>query len=331
MKLSELPDRSPRRELEVVADIVGRLAPLCLPGEAPGDDAAILTVEDDTVLVCIDALVEGVHFDLEISDPTDVGWKAVAVNASDVAAMGGRPTHAVVSVNVSDTQGPQMLDGVMDGVIEASRRFDLYVVGGDVGGAPCLVVVVALMGKLPPGSRAVRRCGARPGDALLVTGVLGGSAAGLELARGGARDHPLVARHRRPNPRIAEGLHIARAGATSMIDISDGLLLDAWRLAQSSKVALSIDVEALPVVEAVLDGEKPDPMQARRLALVGGDDYELLFTLPRDKLPKFLEAWEDSLAPVSVIGSVEEGTGLDLRPDPAIPPDIRRLGWEHFS
>lgn len=317
----------------MVADIVGRLTPLCRPGEEPGDDAAIVTIEDDTVLVCIDALVEGVHFDLGISDPADVGWKAVAVNVSDLAAMGGQPTHAVVSVNANDAQGPSSIDEVMGGVVEAAGRFGLYVVGGDVGAAPCLVVVVALVGKLPPGVRAVRRSGARPGDVLLVTGVLGASAAGLELARsGGARDHPLVARHRRPHPRLSEGWRIARSGATSMIDVSDGLLLDAWRLARSSEVALSIDVEALPVVEAAPGvDERLDPSKARRLALVGGEDYELLFTLPQEKLSGFLAAWDQTLAPVSVIGSVEEGAGLDLRPDSAIPSDIGSLGWEHFG
>jgi thiamine-monophosphate kinase len=231
-----------------------------------GDDAAVLDLGTlGPLLLATDLVAEGVHFDLGLSTLADVGWKVLAVNVSDVVAMGGRPLRAVVAVAGASIDE---LDGLYAGLGEAAARYGCPIVGGDLSAGARdggLVVSVAVLGSTD-GRPAVLRRGARPGDRIYVTGPLGRAAGGLRLLRADAgASGELVEAHRRPTPRAAEGLAAAECGASAMIDCSDGLGIDLDRLARASGVGVVLDL--LPVAEGA----------TREEALGGGEDYELVF------------------------------------------------------
>jgi thiamine-monophosphate kinase len=195
-----------------------------------------LATKDGNLLLTADAVVAGVHFDLDLVDLDDVGWKALAVNLSDLAAMGGTPGHAVVTVVLPPGTD---LERLYEGLGEAADRFGCPIVGGDISAGTELVVAVTVTGTVdgPP----VLRSGARPDDGLLVTGPLGASAAGLRGLRSGRASGGQGPAHRRPQPRLEEGRVARRAGATAMIDLSDGLVVDVARLADASGVGIVLD------------------------------------------------------------------------------------------
>jgi thiamine-monophosphate kinase len=234
-----------------------------------GDDSASVEVgEGRYLLLAADTVVAGVHADLELTGLDDLGWKAVAASVSDIAAMGGDPGYALVTV-----AGPAGTDIhlLYEGIAAAAGSFGCPVVGGDLTNARDLVVTVAVTGWC---TRPVARSGARPGDEIWVTGPLGGSAAGLRLLAadaGAARDGPdedACRRHARPIPRLAAGRAARILGATAMIDVSDGLAADLNHVAEASGVGLSLD--AVPV----------HPAANRDEALGGGEDFELAFCVP---------------------------------------------------
>jgi len=231
-----------------------------------GDDAAVVASPSEGLLLAADLVVAGVHVDLDLVGVDDMGWKAMSANVSDLAAMAGRPLQALVSV-----AGPAStdLDALFGGVAEAAEHYRCPVVGGDLSNAGTLVVAVAVTGTTE-GGRAVLRSGARPGDSLFVTGPLGASAAGLDLLRSGRAGDapPLAAAHRRPEARVAEGQAARAAGATAMIDLSDGLAIDLDRVAVASGVGVALT--AVPVAEGATAEQ----------ALGGGEDYELAFSAP---------------------------------------------------
>ncbi|MDQ1439082.1 MAG: thiamine-monophosphate kinase [Acidimicrobiaceae bacterium] len=242
-----------------------RLLPSPPAGETwIGDDAAVVVAPLGGLLLASDLVVAGVHADLSFVGLDDFGWKAMSVNVSDIAAMGGDPTHALVSV-----AGPPDIDLELlyEGIAEAVDAYGCPVVGGDLSSGAQLVVSVAVLGDA--GSRPpVLRSGALPGDTIFVTGPLGSSAAGLEALREG-RGHlvpALAAAHRRPIARVAEGRAARAAGATAMVDVSDGLAADLRHLADASGVGLALD--HVPVAEGASLAQ----------ALGGGEDYELAFT-----------------------------------------------------
>ena len=236
------------------------------PGETwIGDDAAVVTLPGGArLLLAADAVVAGVHADLSLTGLDDLGWKAMAVNVSDIAAMGGRPGHALVTV-----AGPAGtdLDLLYRGIAEAAAAYRCPVVGGDLANAPVLVVTVAVTGTFD--GAPLLRSGASPGDLVYVTGPLGLAAAGLRLLKEG-KEAPVAAgmAHRRPRPAVAAGLAARAAGATAMIDISDGLAADLGHLADASGVGLAL--ADVPIGEAATAEE----------ALSGGEDYVLAFTAP---------------------------------------------------
>ena len=235
-------------EFEAIRRIAARFASPP-PGEVwIGDDCAVLA---DGLLVAADVVVEGVHFAAP-TRPADVGWKAVAVNVSDVAAMGGRPTHLVVTVAAPPGTD---VDALYDGIEEGAEAFRCPVVGGDLSASPVLAVSVTVLGTTD-GRPPVLRSGARVGDAVWVTGPLGGGAASSYL--------------RRPAPRVTEGIAAARAGATAMIDVSDGLGADLGHLLDASGVGADIADGAVPVARGATLAQ----------AMGGGEDYELVFTGP---------------------------------------------------
>lgn len=278
-----------------------------------GDDAAVVTGPRGPLLLAADLVVGGVHADLSLVGLDDVGWKAVAVNVSDVAAMGGRPGHVLVTV-----AGPPSTDlgRLYEGIGAAARRWRCPVVGGDLANAPVLVVSVAVTGSAPAGGPGpVLRSGARPGDALFVTGPLGGSAAGLAALRAGRSDPAavaLAARHRRPEARVEEGVAAAAAGATAMIDVSDGLGADLGHLADAS--AVGVELDHVPVADGATEEE----------ALGGGEDYELVFSAARPAEVAAAFAAAGLRPPVRIGTCVADPSARRLRGGP-LPP----AGWEH--
>jgi thiamine-monophosphate kinase len=307
-----------------------------LTGEPPegelwiGDDTAVLRAPGGTLLFTADLLVEGVHFDLAWTAPEDLGWKAIAVNASDVAAMGGTPRRALVSLGVRPGTEPGFLEALYRGMRACCDRFGLAVAGGDVSRASELVVSVAMLGN-PAGRRVFERRGAAPGDTVCVTGTLGAAAAGLALLRAGRPARPdLAAAHCRPVPRVREAEVLRRHLPSAMIDVSDGLASDLGHLCAASGVGAQIGAERLPAVDLTGAGLDADPLA---LALTGGEDYELCFTIPPDRAARAAAAVEaETGTPVHLVGEVTDRAGeLALtragQPEPLpLPPG----GWDHF-
>jgi thiamine-monophosphate kinase len=286
------------------------------------DDAAVLAVPGGgPVVVSVDSVVDGVHVDLALCSPRDVGWKALMGALSDLAAMGARPIGALVALCVPEAAGGgEVTLGVMEGVAEASQASGCPVVGGDVSAAGVLVVSVTVMGTLDGGA-PVPRSGAAAGDVILLTGPCGGSAAGLRVLRSGAEvaglgpvEAALAAAYRRPVARLAEGEAARRVGASAMIDVSDGLALDLHRLADASGVGFILD--SVPVAE----GATPDD------ALGGGEDYELVVVIGAGRVDAGERSWAGAgLRPLHRIGVV----ATDPTQRTLGGRDLAQLGWQH--
>lgn len=280
-----------------------------------GDDAAVVAPPAGWLVLATDAAVAGVHADLSLVGIDDLGWKAVTAAVSDLGAMGARPRQALVTLCLPAGSDVDRLNA---GVVAAAVAYGCPVVGGDLSSADQLMVSVAVAGSVDAGPPPVRRAGASPGETILVTGPLGRSAAGLRCLRQGRPAAPggavggLVAAHRRPVARLAEGEVARLAGATAMIDVSDGLAIDLDRLARASGVGVRLG--GVPVG----DGATLDE------ALGGGEDYELVVVTPDpDGLVEALGA--AGLRPPTVIGRCTGDPGertLAGRP-------LARSGWEH--
>lgn len=291
----------------------------------PGDDAAVVVAPDGRYVVTCDVLVEDVHFRRGWSTGEDVGRRAAMQNLADVAAMGARPVALVVGLVVPGTTPVAWVEGLARGLGAACRPLDVGVVGGDLSGGPVVVVSVTALGDLE-GRAAVRRTGARAGDVVAHAGRRGWSAAGLALLSAGRADVDpgLVAAYRVPEPDLAAGPAAARAGATAMLDVSDGLLRDARRLAGASGVTLELDdpADAFPEDAARLArAAAAVGARASDWLLGGGEDHGLLATFPPDvPLPPAFRR----------VGSV---TGRSA--DPVLvagrPPQAASTGWDHFG
>ncbi|TGD03972.1 thiamine-phosphate kinase [Salmonella enterica] len=246
-----------------------------------GDDCALLNIpEKQTLAISTDTLVAGIHFLPDI-DPADLAYKALAVNLSDLAAMGADPAWLTLALTLPDVD-EAWLAAFSDSLFEQLDYYDMQLIGGDTTRGP-LSMTLGIHGLVPAG-RALKRSGAKPGDWIYVTGTLGDSAAGLAILRGhfrvgswGDADY-LVKRHLRPTPRILQGQAL-RDLASSAIDLSDGLISDLGHILQASNCGARIDLEALPDSEE-LWGHANDPEQKLRWMLSGGEDYELCFTVP---------------------------------------------------
>ena len=329
MKVSELGELG---LIELLDEIVARSGV-----EAPligiGDDAAAWRTDAQVQLATSDALIEDVHFTLKVTTWRELGWKALAANLSDIAAMGGAPKYALVSLGLPrDTEVEQVAE-LYEGMVELGRIFHVAIVGGDVVAAPIVVLSLAVIGAGGGDADSIlTRAAAAPGDRIAVTGHVGASAAGLTMLQEGLQfDEETAAclrqAHLKPYPRVAEGQLLAGHGVKAAIDLSDGLVIDLARICRASKVGARLWAEKIPIHPAVSAAFKD---KALELALSGGEDYELLFTATSEVI--------DSLkgmmpCPVTVIGEVVAGDAgtvavLDER-GKELP--LERGGWEHFK
>ncbi len=288
-----------------------------------GDDAAVLAPPPGRrLLATVDAVVEGVHFDRRAS-PEDVGWKALAVNLSDLASMGARPLWALAALGVPPRAATPRLARVGRGLAACARRYRVSVVGGNVTRARQLSLTVTALGIAVPG-RVLTRRGARPGDAILVSGTLGDAAMGLEAGAAAA----LRRRQLRPVPRLALGRALVGV-ATACIDVSDGLLQDLGHLCRCSGVGASIRLAELPLSPAYRRATRGrrDPWEP---ALAGGEDYELVAAVPVGKVAEALGAARRAGTRLSVIGTVVPGRGVRVARCGGGRYRIRRAGHDQI-
>lgn len=295
-----------------------------------GDDAALLTVPTGQELaVAIDTMVEGVHFPVG-TDAADIGWKALAVNLSDLAAMGATPAWALLALTLPSADSA-FVDGFAAGFAQLAQTYRLALVGGDTTRG-ALTISVAVHGFVPPG-KALARAGAQAGDAVLVTGTLGDAAGGLRCVQNyrhsdDAQTRYLIERLNRPTPRVAAGLAL-RGRASACIDVSDGLLADLGHVCAASRVGAELDAALLPRSSALLD--LFDESTSRDFALSGGDDYELCFTVPAQQVAAVQADLAKLGCGATRLGRVVEGEGITVRDRDGHPLASRRPGWDHFN
>jgi len=318
-----------------------------LSGEEPGvvvgigDDAAVVQPGGGQTVLTTDLLVEGVHFERGSISARDLGAKAITVNVSDIAAMAASPRYALVSLAIPADVNAAWVIELYGGMRDVCAEHALALVGGDTNRAELVVLSVAVIGEVAPG-RALTRSGARAGDAIVVTGSLGAAAGGLALSRA----HPskaaealsapwgrdLLQAFTRPVARVGEAQVLASAGATAMMDLSDGLAKDLSRLCLASAVGARVRIADIPVAPSLAAGAEMLQVDALRLALSGGEDYELLATMPPDAVDaaraELREGFGVALSPVGeiVVGAGMVAIGLDGA-EAALEP----AGWDHFE
>lgn len=331
--------------------VVARLREMLPPAGpvlwGPGDDAALIDREAGLLAATTDLLVEDVDF-LPAEDPERLGRRAAAVNLSDLAAVGASPEAFLLAIAFPRERGEEFPIAVARGAAARGAEFGARLVGGDLSAAPLVVVAVAMWGR--PAAAPLSRSGARPGHALYLSGHTGEAAAGLRLAQilaafekqgspvsprfpelSAEHQRRLLARYRDPEPRIALGAALAAAGlATAAIDVSDGLGIDAGRIARASGVRVALEAERLPLSAPLLAFAAMDDRDPLELALAGGDDYELLFTVPTGREEALEAAAETAGIAVTRIGVVEAGSGAVLR-GPAGERDVSELGHDHLG
>lgn len=297
-----------------------------------GDDAALFRPRAgyETILTC-DWFLEGTHFLRDMHPPDAVGWKCLARAVSDVAAMGGVPRCFLLSLALPSLLTGGWLDEFLRGLRRASRRLDCALAGGDTTRGEAVLINVTIIGEARRG-QAVLRSGARPGDVLYLSGRIGEAEQGLQFLKHSrlpaSKTNPLTRKHLYPEPRLALGQWLAAKGlASAMMDLSDGLSSDLPRLCGASRVGASVKTASLPLVRlpAARREDKVDPVQ---LALHGGDDYELLFTVPQRWVDRIPAAFRG--VPLTPIGEITRTQEIVLiRPDGKVQP-LQPGGWDPF-
>ncbi|MDO8578108.1 MAG: thiamine-phosphate kinase [Dehalococcoidales bacterium] len=298
-----------------------------------GDDAAAWYGDSSIQLATVDALRQGVHFSFETTGWRDLGWKALAVNLSDIAAMGGLPRYALVALALPGDTDAESVFALYEGMTELARKFDVVVAGGDIDRSPLVEVSITVFGSTRTREQPLlTRAGAKAGEKIAVSGYLGAAAGGLKmLSRHLTLDKKTADSLRTaflcPFPRVTEGQILIDSGVRAAIDISDGLVADLNHICKASHVSARIEAERVPVspdIKTSFGGE------ALELALSGGEDYELLFTAS----PAIIERVKASVScPVSIIGDVIAGGNNEVSVIGADGRPVRtaRTGWEHFT
>ncbi|MFM7718861.1 MAG: thiamine-phosphate kinase [Actinomycetota bacterium] len=317
-----------------------------LSGDAPGvvqgigDDAALVAPGIGQGVLTTDVLVEDVHFEVGSISAHDLGAKAIVVNVSDIASMAASPRYALVGLVLGPDVDHAWVVELYGGIREACDEYALSLVGGDMNRGATTTIAVTVIGEVAPG-RALLRSGAAPGERLVVTGALGAAAGGLALSRA-SRDvvtaalrdgwgRALLDAFVRPVARVGEAQVLAAAGATAMMDLSDGLAKDLPRLCARSGVGAEVDLRALPIPAAIRDGAAALGVEPLDLALGGGEDYELLAAMPADGVEGARAKLRDAFGvALTDIGAIVEGSRvLGVRDGDAAP--LSEGGWDHFA
>jgi len=297
-----------------------------------GDDAAAWQGDTSTQLATVDSLIEGVHFSLGIVSWEDLGWRAMAANLSDIAAMGGLPKYALVSLALPEQTEVDDVTALYQGMIELTQQFEVAIVGGDVSRAPLVAITITILGNTgSQGNQILTRSAAVPGEQIAVTGYLGAAAAGLEMLTKELQFNSeatacLKRGFLRPYPRLAEGRLLAEHGVKTAIDISDGLISDLNHVCEASQVGARIEVDRVPVEPAVRAGFGD---KALEMALSGGEDYELLFSGSPEVINNVRKL---ASCPVTVIGEItaDREDGVVLVDSNGSPFHLNKGGWDHF-
>ncbi|HEY7873599.1 MAG TPA: thiamine-phosphate kinase [Actinomycetota bacterium] len=310
-----------------------------------GDDAAVVATGSERLVLTTDILVQGVDFDFAYCPPQDAGWKAMAVNVSDIAAMGAVPRHAVATLGLQPETPVVDVESILDGLQGAADMYGTALVGGDVSTASELSIGVTVAGFMPGARRPATRSGAIGGDAICVTGELGGAAGGLIALKnkpsGGLRSgwdlgenlesplNKLAARQLRPTARLPESRALGAVEVTAMIDVSDGLIADLEHVLDASGAGCQLEPDMIPVDDNLGTLEKlVDDLDPLELALTGGEDYELIVTLDPANVAEARMAVEHMGTHLTRIGTVM--TGSERKLGERSFADIKEKGWEHF-
>jgi thiamine-monophosphate kinase len=302
-----------------------------------GDDCAALALNDaDYLLWTIDTLVEGVHFDLAYTPLFQLGWKSLTVNLSDIAAMGGEPRQALLSLGWPAARPRRQALDFAAGLAQAAREYGTAIIGGDTVASPGgLIVTVTLTGQVPA-RQMLRRAGARPGDLIFVTGPLGEAAAGLEILRQSLKlapelQAPLTEAHLQPRPHLLAGRLLAQAGlATALIDTSDGVATDLFHICRASGVGARLPASTLPVSPRVRAAAPHLGRNAQEMALTGGEDFLLLFTSPPEAAGRLPQVFGRAGLPAPLaLGRIVPGDRVILETETG-DVDISGQGYDHF-
>lgn len=324
--------------IDKVAQIVGVERPDIVVGI--GDDVAVLADGEELILATVDSQVEEIHFLRDVITPRQLGRRALAINLSDIAAMGGRAQYALVSLALPSDTDVTWVEDLYRGLREEGDRFDTAIVGGNMASSPERAFVdVCVLGRVRR-QHLMLRSGARPGDRVLVTGTLGDAAAGLtaalepDLPLTGTQRRAVLARYLTPTPRLAEAAVIAESrAATAMIDVSDGLSSDVGHICERSHVGVRLWADRLPISAATRNAARLTERPAGQLALGASDDYELCFTAPAGAVDDLIAAvQEETGTRVTDIGHIlspQEGRWLVLAEGQEVP--LEAGGWQHFA
>ncbi len=303
-----------------------------------GDDTAVITDESKkAILLTTDAMVDSVHFVLDAIDPEDLGYKSIAINVSDIAAMAGSPEFAVITLGLCNKIDVQFIDSLYDGMLEAGKEFGVSLVGGDMCMSPTMFINVTMTGESKLDRLCLRK-DATNGDVIMVSGALGAAAAGLEVNRHNLRISPdtkeyVLKRHNRPRPRVLEAKIAADSGANAMQDISDGLATDLNHILKASECGATIFEQQIPIDRGVEEVARHIGKTALDLALYGGEDYELVFTIPRGKAEK-IDQMNNSkeAAPMTKIGEITDSkSGIYIVDAKGMVHELVKQGYEHFK
>jgi thiamine-monophosphate kinase len=294
-----------------------------------GDDAAAWRGDESIQLATVDSFIQDVHFPSGLASWKELGWKALAVNLSDIAAMGGLPRYALVSLALPDDTEVDDVTSLYTGMLELAKQFGVAIIGGDISRAPLVAITITVFGSSQR-KQILSRSSAEPGELVAVTGELGAAAAGLEMLTKKLQFDPQATAGFRkaflhPIPRIAEGQLLVEQGVRTAIDLSDGLVSDLNQICKNSRVSARIDVERVPV-EPRVKAHFGD--RALEMALAGGEDYELLFTAKAEVIDKVKQS---AACPITVVGEILAGNkGVAVVDSRGKPLKLARRGWEHF-
>ena len=302
-----------------------------------GDDCAVLRPADGhDLLVTTDTQEEGVHFRRDWSTPQDIGWRCLAVNVSDIAAMGGVPLGAVVALSLPETLPVAFVEAMYDGMSAMAEAYDCPIIGGNISkSTERLSVTITVLGSTPRDGAAYRAA-ARAGDAIWVTGDLGAAKAGLEAlihpqAVAGLSTDEVLTRYRRPRPRLREAQFIRQHGAGSLIDLSDGLSSDLAHVCEASGIGARLLADRIPISDETRKVARALGLDALTMALHGGEDFELCLTAPPDAAEALEQGFHDQFdCPLTRIGTIQAGDGVTLCHSDGKEVPLIAGGYDHF-